>query len=688
MDYGTTGADAPPEQGMPMLTAAQSGVQREQPQTDAAERALVSQWSDRIRKAKKHWEDRFKAMTTDMQYARIGASKAWKDAGNYTVPVVARHINNSVAALYARNPRVIGKRKARLLYKLWDGKPASLMQAIQGAAAGDPNSIAVVNEVMQTKATNDMLDKVAKTAASLVEYFMNEQEPTFKMGMKAAVRRAKVCGVAYVTLGYQRTLTMRPDIRAQLTDATQQLATAQRILADVMDGEVPDDSPELAELNATIAALQASPMMVVREGLVFDFPRATEIIPDVKTRALRGWIGTRWLTREFAMEPDEVKSTYKIDVGTSFTKYIAPNDKLNTEGKSDADCGTVTVWEVQDKQTGTEFTIADGYNGYLKKPAPPDAKIERFFTTFALPLNEVEDPEDPFPPSDVTALRDPQDEINRSRQGLREHRRANRPAYGVAKGRLDEADRNNLRDHEASAIIEFNALAPGEKVGDLLEVIQHPAIDPALYDTAPQMQDILTSVGTQQADLGGTSGDTATENSIAEGQRNTEKSSTVDDLDEFLTEVARASAQLCFQEIDLATAQKYVGPGAVWPEFNREQIAEEAMIEIKAGSTGRPNRAAELANMERGMPFLVQIPGINGAPLGSRYADLLDIDVEDLVVDGLPSIVAQNAIAGKQAQGGSGENDPNAQGDQGGNNSPQPQQRQPGPQGAFPQPLA
>ena len=48
--------------------------------------------------------------------------------------------------------------------------------------------------------------------------------------------------------------------------------------------------------------------------------------------------------------------------------------------------------------------------------------------------------------------------------------------------------------------------------------------------------------------------------------------------------------------------------------------------EIEAGSTGKPNRAAELANIERIMPFLLQIPGIDPKWLAKELLNVLMIN--------------------------------------------------------------
>jgi hypothetical protein len=101
-----------------------------------------------------------------------------------------------------------------------------------------------------------------------------------------------------------------------------------------------------------------------------------------------------------------------------------------------------------------------------------------------------------------------------------------------------------------------------------------------------------------------------------------------------------------------------VGQGAVWPEMTREDIMNEVFLEIEAGSTGKPNRAADLANIERIMPFLLQIPGIDPLWLAKELLKRLDdkLDVTQAIVDSIPSIVSMN-----QSQG-EGTGDPALQG--------------------------
>ena len=696
----------PAEQPAPMAGAQPQAVDREEPQIDDATKKRVTRMCREIMADKEHFKAVFKRMRDDMVYARLGADQEWVTAGNYVVPIIMRHVNQAVAQLYAKNPRAVAKRKKRLDFQLWDGDPRTLQAALMSTTTPsidpttgmmmppDPQAVAMLMEVEQVRQNNIMLDRVGKTLEVLFQHYTDEQEPNFKQQLKQMVRRTKVCGVAYIELGFQRLFEPSPEIQARIADVTNQIAYIEKLAADAQDGEMDPDSAEMAELKSALQTLQSEPDVIAREGPIFDFPRSTEIIPHRRCRQLKGFIGADYITREFTMTADEIQEVYKVDLKNCYTPYTVNEGEgkiIRVEGETDGS-QLACVWRVWHKKTGEEFTICDGYPGWLKPPAVPNVRIERFWPIFVLAFNDIEDEKEIYPPSDVYILRHPQNEFNRARQGLREHRVANRPKYFAVKGMLEADDKKHLENHPANAVIELNALGQGVAINQLIQPHQPVPIDPAQYETQSIQQDVLLGVGSQEANLGPTSGATATESSIAEGSRMSSTSSNVDDLDDLLSDLARASSQLMLTELTTETVTRIAGPGAVWPEMSAEDIADELYLDIKAGSSGRPNRAADLANLERGMPYLLQLPGVNPTPLARRYSDLLDIDLDEIIIEGLPSITAMNSMAGTMAaaaaQPGTGDpkTDPGAQGDKGGDNAPKPAQNEPGPQPAFPAP--
>jgi hypothetical protein len=693
-------------------------VQREKPEVDPARAELVKRVIKEVTADKKHHEKSFKRMREDMEFARLGADKSWADAGKYTANIVQRHIQQRVAALYAKNPRALSRRKQRLDYALWDGSQESLTMAMQASqmaqqaaqqgmvdpmgdgGAGLMQAQALIQDIQQGTQQRKQIDKIGKTLEILFHYNLDEQEPKFKPQAKQLVRRVVTTGVGYVKLGFQRMLAKRADTISQIADVTQRLATIERLSADIADGETQHDSADAEQLRLTLAQLQAEPEVIVREGLVFDFPKSTAVIIDRGCHQLRGFIGADRITHEIKMTPERVQEVFGIDLGKNFTSYTDGGKKAVTE--SERDGALACVWEVQQKSTGLVYTVCDGYPDFLCEPEPPVVRLERFFTLFALTFNDLEDEEEIFPPSDVRLVRDAQDEYNRAREGLREHRKAARPKYGTT-APIEPEDRDQLQNGVPFQILEFKGLQPGTDLKTVFQMLPAAPIDPNHYEVNPVFEDTQRVLGSGEAQFGGGGGGSATEASISESSRVSSLASNVDDLDDLLTELARCSGQILLMEVSEETAKKIAGPGAVWPSMSGAEIAEEMYLEIKAGSSGRPNKAQELANYERAMPALMQTPGINPQWLAGKYVGLLDetIDLSEAWVANLPSIVAQNAMASRpppapaapakegkpgapQPSTGDPTNDPAQQGAQGGMNAPNPQENEPGAQPAFP----
>jgi hypothetical protein len=706
----TTEAEAALAEGQmaPKTGNADTGeiVNRTIPVPPPGRASLVNYWMLQLRRAKNYFYRDFERMREDQDFA-IG--KQWlkngkfkHDDDRYVANVILRHVNQKTASLYARNPKVKAERKKQLLSTVWDGSMQTVMLAMQKFAQNpaDMQAAQIIQDYNTVKEQQSMIDKIAQTLEIVYEQQIEEQQFNFKQGMKRMVRNAIVTGIGYAKLSFQRIMQLTPEAQQKINDYSQQLATIERLSADLADQKIDMDGPGAEQLKLAIEGLQRD-QVVLREGLTIGYPESTSIIPDPKCRNIRGFVGADWVAEEYVLLPEYVQEIYGVDVGNSYIAYSSIdgvlnrqnggltqfNDKGSNETMSALFAGTqrddrnrvfCVVWEIYNKKDGLVYTICDGYPDFLAEPSPPDVFTSRFWPWFSLTLNEASHYEKIFPPSDVRLMMDMQLEINRARQGLREHRIANRPKTAVAAGLLDDEDVAKLQTHPANAVIEMTGLQPGQKIEDLLQPFKMPGIDPNLYDVSPAFQDIERTVGVQEANLGGLSKGTATESSIAESSRMTQMASNIDDLTEMLEEMARTSGQILLGNLSLETVQQIAGPGAVWPEMSHEQIADLVFLKIEAGSTGRPNQALEIANAERLYPYLLQMPGVNPEFVTRDLLRRLDdrLPFEEAFSLGMPSIQAQNTMqskaggAGAQPGAAGREGDPAAQGNQGANNLP------------------
>lgn len=681
--------------------------QEQVPAEDLANKALVGKIAKIIKADKEYFKEDFKQMRDDMYMARIGADKDW-NKDNYTANIAGRHVKQKTAALFAKNPKATAKRRPTMDFAIWDETPGSLQLAMetiqmaeqlmqQGPTAVDPmtgmpippelppgfeEAQALMQDFQQGVERRTVVAKIAKTLELAYAYHLSEQQPlSFKRGMKKLVRRALTTGVAYVELNYQREYGSRPGIREQLADVRSRLDHLRNLSQKLAEGETDFDAAEKAELEHATRTLQAEPEVVVREGLIIDYPKSTRVIPDKRTEELDGWIGSRHLTIEYLYTSEEVEEIFGVDLGKKYNSYYASGEEDNVsrganfvddDGKNQENTpGMVLVWKHFDKPSGLVYYLADGVDTFLREPAAPDVFVEEFFPVYSLSFNDVEDEDKLFPPSDVALMAPMQMEYNRSRQGMREHRRAARPRFIHARGSLQEDDLKNMAKMQPFDNITID-LAGDQEISKIIQAMPMPGVDPNLYETNPIFTDTQVVVGSQESQFGGVARATATESSIAANSTASAANDNVDDLDSFLTTIARASGQILMREMSEEKAREIAGIGAVWPEQTVSEIVNDLFLEVEAGSSGKPNQAVEINNLKELLPILMQLPGIDPMWLAKQSLQRFDdrLDLTEALIEGIPSIVSQNRM--QQAAPEDPNADPAAQGAEGANNGPQP----------------
>lgn len=696
------------------------------------------------------------------QWASVDGTPGGKDA--YVANITLRVIEQKVSSLYARNPRVRAKRRPLVDYMIWDGRPETLltaqqtvmmgmqaMQAMMGSAAtglpappmgGPPGAppgaspdappggpppmghnsgppmpmgpmmdpqtaVAIVQEAVQVRQRRDTIDRIGKTAEILFQYYLDTARPRFKTRFKQAVRRACTAKVAWVKLDFERAYEgFRPETTGRIADLHTRVKEAQRMLGDVEAGNIQSGNPEIETLQQQIQQLQAEPDALVREGLVFDFPDSWDVIPDDQCKQLVGLVGCRKLAHEFESTVSGIKRDFGVDLGKDYVAYETVTPGRNSSLSGDPQDGVdskVKWWEVYDSTTGLVYSVCDGYPDFLKEPEPPRVKVACFFPYYAIVLHEVENDGDLYPPSEVELVEHMQKELNRSREALRQHRIAAQPGHVTGKDKFSEDDINRLRNRSAHDVVQLQAMMAQQKASDLIQPIPTSPIDPNLYQDAPIMQDMMRVTGAQEANIGPTSNGTATEAGIADASRAQTVTSNIDDIDGVLSDLARDGTAVMLEEVSPEMAKRIAGQGAIWPAGDGADIALEMVLEVVAGSSGKPNRQQEAAAFERVAPIGMQIPGINPAWWARKSVQLIDeaVDLDDALLDGVPSVIAMNGMFKTGAAGammggmtgaagaaptGNPATDPSMQGGAGGDNLPQGMGVPGGPQAGMPTP--
>ena len=198
------------------------------------------------------------------------------------------------------------------------------MQSAKAAQQGMPipmGASMVLQDYQNGQTHRKMLDNVAKTLEQLFDYYMAEQQPSFKSQMKALVRRVITTGVGYVKVDSSVIWTEAQRYQSKLADIQAQLDYIRRIASEAADGDIREDDPQIEELMLSMKALMDQPMITIREGLVFDFPESNSIIVDPMCRQLRGFVGASWIAHKMFLTVEEVKEIYNVDLNSQYRQY-------------------------------------------------------------------------------------------------------------------------------------------------------------------------------------------------------------------------------------------------------------------------------------------------------------------------------------------------------------------------------
>jgi hypothetical protein len=670
----------------PAPTPTEDKPKTEEEQISESRKSHVRELTDTIKAARDFWQPVFERIREDMNFA---GGDQWQDAEDkmsdkYQVNFVQRELQQEVSAIYAKNPTVTCDRVHRLEYTVWDGTEQMLRQAMQaiesaagkdmalaeagpGSGAPEPQgppkeAVAIVTDYKAGADRKKLYDKIAKTLEIVFNHELDNQSIDFEQQMKDLILCEKTTSVGFLAVKFRRENETVPTSSATQASVLERMQQIGQIAAELRDQEnYADDSPCHDQIKSLVLALakavQGENGKPQSEGLVLDFKPTTSVIVDPKCRSLTEFVGADWVVEEFMMAPDQIEEQWKVDVRNSAIQYmggrensqtVTPRTKAGgaeaettTKVSNWADKAEACVWIMYHKRDQMKYVICHGFENFLEEPEAPWPPVNGFWNILALKLTRTT-VEENMPQKGVTIygqstcrlLRPMQEEMNRSQEGLREHRVANRPGHICGKDTFTNNDRKALASRKAHDVIPLDNVPPGGDTAKVLASIPTVPIDPALYRTDGVMQHAMMVSGQQQANIGQqAANEKATGQAIAEQSRVQNVSSEVDSLDKFLSRFARVAGEMLLTEMSEETVKEKAGPGAAWavsPDM-RAAIRKHLFLKIKAGSAGRPNRALEIANLKELMPQLIDLAHVKGLPLDpliKHAAKILEFDFD------------------------------------------------------------
>lgn len=490
------------------------------------------------------------------------------------------------------------------------------------------------------------------------------------------VRSSLTIGVGILKATWQQRTEQSPETANAINDLQDNLQRARSLQAELdgaglitrgVDAAASlfgvDREAKVAELERQIAALQGQAERVVDQGYVMDVVAGEDfqVAPgftianhlDAPWNAHRSFIRfddalaqlrdhlsqygnaetlLRQATRYRARKPLMVQG----DSAMVENVRARDADAYVTEGESGGEDGDdfLALWETWDRDSNTVLTHIEGVRYWVKPQWTPPATT-RFYPFFLVTTSEVDGQR--HPQSLVSRTMKLVDEYERIGSAEALHRRRIIPKTAFNKAGIPAKDAEALSTAGTQEMVGLTLTDPRQSISDILYPVTYAALDPALYDRTRIVQEIERIWGVQEA-LGGAinTPKTATEADIQQQGFTARTSGRRDLLEGALSELAQYTIEIARVYMSAEDVREIAGPDAMWPEYmGPDDVARMVNIEIRGGSSGKPNTSAErqawgvmLPLLQQGIQQIGQLRGSSPAAIADSLEHLLRLTAE------------------------------------------------------------
>lgn len=583
----------------PGLAAVQAGVDSVAAPLDEEaskkEEAEVRQFWKVFDQARTHDKGAREQMAIDRRYASGTADLTWAVSTN----LIGSFIDILAASLYARDPDV------------------SIRKAPQ----------------VDESATEDLED-IAKTGELIVARLWKDAK--LKKRMRKIVRSVLSVGAGWLKAQMVSDKIPMPLLEAELNDAQQNL----RDIASLERQLLPENLATLSEdelaakelqLRETVDSITQKLEVAVRRTLALDFIPAEDIQVSLDVAAIEDYLDADWIAQIQYVLQDELQSQFPAldekDIKAVKCYFRKTTDINTAQGAVAAAVGAAgpmvtemytnvappegapafaKVVERWNRRTGHIETGVEGVKRWAVLPYAPPYQSSRFYGFFYFSFFEVDGSR--FAQSLSSREAKLQDEYSCTRSNFREVRERSSPGIIVNAGALSDEEITKLTNAKNAEIIPLKPTDPNVNLQTMFAEKPISRIDPRLYDTSMIISDMERMSGVQEAQSGTqTIEKTATQVDVEQGGFSARTGANRDMMESTLTELGQYTLETSMQCLPIDIVQKMVGAGALWPEgMGVEEVLQMWVVEIEAGTTGKPKNRGDREAWATVMPLLAE----------------------------------------------------------------------------------
>ena len=585
------------------------------------EEAMVKSWFERISTAREHDKEAYKQLAIDRMYARGDSIFETK------VNIIGSYIDTWTSLLYAKNPDI---------------------DAVPSECVGESGM--------------EEARLFGKTSAIVVSKLWKKGR--LKIHAKPWTRAALTSCIAWVKVTWQEREGSDPTTDRAISDLQDNLASVHRQVQELREGGHDCGPAELQaeRLRLALLGLEQQKEVVKRKGLCIDPVDMADITVSDEAPSAARYLDSPWISHRTYMRVEQAKAMFpaltKDEIKSCATFSQKPpkpaiqpqSGALQSVSQYDADAyqayqavsqsgkgGFVCVEEVWDRDTNQVITLIHGLKRYARAPFPPNPGTTRFYPFFGLMFTEVDGQR--WPQSLNQRSQSLQDAFSRTFHALEEHRKRIKPKLGFNAAMLDDAMVTKLTTALTQELVPIQTTNPKADIRSLITPIVYAAIDMAVYDTSGLMKQFELIWGLQEAMTASIdTAKTATEAELQQSGTNARTADKRDRFEEELTDLAEYTQEIALQKLTHEDVIKLAGPEAFWPvgatgePMDIEEIDQLATLNIRAGSSGKPNSRQMREAWAAIMPLLQALMEKIAMLRMSDPLDLAD-KLEELVVE-------------------------------------------------------
>lgn len=583
-----------------------------------------------------------------------------------TQPPSIEAVREAAEEIIANSPEVMNTGKQAFALAVAQGVPPE-QAIVQGMMAGDQATeerIKAEHDKLMEAYTKRLRD--AKCFGETAEIVCHRlwRDANLKRRGRRWTRSALTIGLGVLKASWQERTAPSPETVQAINDLQDNIKRAQAerarleeddpgILARMKQGVQTfmgtDVESRLAQYERQLKALQAQPEPVIARGFVADVVQGEDFVVPAGY-AIADHLDAPWnahripmlaseaeaqfglscevmrqATRYKARKPDPVRSesaATAINIDATDADSYVTSDIANGKAE-EGDGDWIMLWEIWDRETGAVLTAIEGIKQWVKPAWNPKATT-RFYPFFVIAMSEVDG--ERHPQSHITRSYKLLDEYSRLMAALAEHRKRIKPKTIFNRGGMSPEDVDRIERGVTQEMVGVNPTNPKMDLRGAFVPVTYAAIDQALYDTSQIVSELERIWGIQEALSGSIDTQkTATEAEIQQTGFKARSSGQRELLESALQDLAQYTVEVAHANLSAEDVAAIAGPNSLWPAYSGpESLNSLLTIEIRAGSSGKPNTAAERQSWATLLPMLQTNIQMIGQLRQSTPADVAD----------------------------------------------------------------